>query len=149
MMLKNQCTPPQIRDPFGSLFSHLFEAPIAASNAGAQASTRTTPRADVTESQAAYELCFELPGFAEQDIDVQLQDRTLTISAEREAPRTDAKDKRWHRTELPYGVLQRTIKLPNDASDDGVAAVYKAGLLTVTVPKRAEDRPAKIAVRKA
>ena len=148
-MLKNQCTPPQIRDPFGSLFSHLFEAPMAASNVSSQASARTTPRADVTESQAAYELCFELPGFAEQDIDVQLQDRTLTISAERKDPRADANDKRWHRSELPYGVLQRTIKLPKDTSDEGVAAVYQAGMLTVTVPKRAADRPAKIAVRKA
>lgn len=148
-MLKNQCTIPQIRDPFGSLFSRLLETPMAAPPNTDLATSRTTPRTNVAETETSFELSFELPGIDEQDLEVQLQDKTLTVTAERKDVRDGTSDKRWHRTEHLYGVYKRAIRLPSDASDEGVEAVYKAGVLTVTIQKCAKAQPAKIPVRTA
>lgn len=148
-MLKNECSLPQIRDPFGNLFARLLEGSSDAPDASAQATNRTTPRTNIAESDVAYELSYELPGLTEQDINVQLQDKTLTVTAERKDARDEAKGTRWHRLEHRYGQYARAIKLPSDANNDGVEAVYEAGVLTVTVPKRAEASPARITVRKA
>ena len=144
-MLKKQRTLPRIRDPFGGLFSRLFEDSID----GQKGHERTTPRTNVAENEATYELSFELPGVTEQDINVQFQDQTLTVTAERKDVRKDAADTRWHRTEHRYGHFTRSIKLPSDSNDEGIEAVYQAGVLTVTVKKRAEAQAKKITVRTA
>ena len=81
-MLKNQCNLPQIRDPFGSLFSRLLQDSIDSSDSS-RSTARTTPRTNIAENDTAYELSYELPGVTEQDINVQLQDKTLTVTAER------------------------------------------------------------------
>jgi HSP20 family protein len=148
MMLKNQCNLPQIRDPFGSLFSRLLQDSIDGSDSS-RSTARTTPRTNIAENDTAYELSYELPGVTEQDINVQLQDKTLTVTAERKDARDQTKDTRWHRMEHRYGQYSRAICLPVDADGEGIEAVYEAGVLTVTVPKRAEAQPAKITVRKA
>lgn len=176
-MRKTQNQLLQTCDPFQNLFHHLFREPTdglygASTNASANANPHTgnaAPRTNIAETDAAYELAFELPGVAEKDIQVELKDKTLTIKAERSSE-TDSKNpdgdsakdtnadgdkddattsKRWHRVEHRYGRLSRAISLPTDAANDGVEAIYRAGVLTVTVPKQAEAQPARIAVRSA
>ena len=70
------------------------------------------------------------------------------VTAERKDNRESA-GKRWHRVEHRYGQFARTISLPNDAAAAGIDAVYKQGVLTITVPKALESRPTKIAVKTA
>ncbi|MGK0304052.1 MAG: HSP20 family protein, partial [Planctomycetota bacterium] len=80
----------------------------------------------------------------------ELHNATLTVTAERpDARDKDDKETRWHRLEHRYGQYSRAISLPTSAANVGVEAVYQAGVLTVTVPKRAEAKPAKISVRTA
>lgn len=150
-MQKNQTHVPQTRDPFQTLFSRLFSDSLAEFYGDSQShSNGTAPRTNIVETKNAYELSFELPGVAEEDIDVQLQDKTLTVTAERKDQReNDEDDRRWHRVEHRYGRFSRAISLPQDATADGISAVYKAGVLTVTVPKQPEARPAKITVQTA
>lgn len=148
MKRNNQCSLPLVRDPFGNLFSRLLDD-FDNSTSEASANRLTSPRTNIAENDDGYELAFELPGIAEADIDVQLQDKVLTVSAERKDVRDESDNKRWHRMEQRYGRYSRSIRLPNDAADKDIEAVYAAGILTVSVPKRADAQPAKITVRKA
>jgi HSP20 family protein len=133
----------QANDPFQALFSHLFgeSQPEPAGN-------HLAPRANISETEHAYELSFELPGHEEKDVHVHLHDHVLTVSAERKQD-TETQGKRWHRREQRYGQYSRTIQLPQDAANQGIEAVYRQGLLLVTVPKAPESRPTKIEVRTA
>lgn len=140
----NQATLPRPRDPFQTLFSRLFGDTLPELY-GASDSTGT-PRTNISETDTAYELSFELPGLEEKDIHVHMQEQTLTVTAERHDTR-DASTRRWHRVEQRYGQFARTISLPHDASNNGIEAVYQKGVLTVTVPKAPESRPTKIQVR--
>lgn len=149
MQKTNGSSLPQTRDPFQNLFHRLFGDAMpefyGASDSGGGVGA-SVPRTNISETESAYELSFELPGIDEQDIAVNLQDQTLTISATRKDQR-ETKDKRWHRIEHRYGQFARTITLPHDASPQGIEAVYQKGVLTVTVPKTPEAKPTRIQVR--
>jgi HSP20 family protein len=141
----NQATLPQPRDPFQSLFQRLFGDTVPELYA---VETNGMPRTNISETDTAYELSFELPGVEEKDIQVHMQDQTLMVTADRRNHK-ETEGKRWHRVEHRYGQFSRTISLPHDATNKGIEAVYRQGVLTVTVPKAPESRPAKIEVRSA
>ena len=141
---------PQTRDPFQSLFQRVFGDSLAEFYGADRALGASAPLTNIGETETAYELSFELPGVEEKDIHVELHDKTLTVTAERRDEREgEGKDKRWHRVEHRYGHYTRAISLPQDATADGIEAVYKKGVLTVTVPKVPESQPARIKVRSA
>tara|TARA_R110002072_G_scaffold25443_6_gene85151 strand:- start:96606 stop:97058 length:453 start_codon:yes stop_codon:yes gene_type:complete len=150
MMLKNQCSVPQTSDPFRSLFSQFFGGSLAEPSPDQAPAQRHSPRLNVSETEQAFVLAFDLPGVSDQDIQVELHDSTLTVTAERKDARDENdKETRWHRLEHRYGQYSRAISLAATAAGEGIEAVYQAGVLTVTVPKRAEAKPAKISVRTA
>jgi HSP20 family protein len=135
---------PQTRDPFANLFGRLFADALPEFYGTAEQSP--SPRINISETENGYQLAFELPGLDEQDIQVHMQDHVLTVTGERKDDR-EVQGKQWHRVEHRYGQFTRTISLPQDASSQGIEAVYKQGVLTVTVPKAPESRPTKIQVR--
>ena len=135
---------PSLRDPLQSLFGRLFGDTLQEFYGAPE--TNAAPRTNISETDTAYELSFELPGLEEKDIHVHIQDHVLTITGERKEDR-ETQGKRWHRVEHRYGQFSRTISLPQDASPTGVEAVYKQGVLTVTVQKQPESRPTKIQVK--
>lgn len=141
----NPSLTPLLRDPFQSLFGRLFGDAMQEFY-GTTPESNPAPRTNISESDAAYELAFELPGLEEKDIQVHVQDHVLTVTAERKDER-ETQGKRWHRIEHRYGQFSRTISLPQDASANGVEAVYKQGVLTVHVPKQPESRPTRIQVK--
>ena len=143
-MQKPNSTLPQLRDPFQSLFQHLFRDALP--EFYGQAEDRTAPRTNIAETATAYELSVELPGFEEKDIRVHMHDNVLTVTAERRQE-TESKDKRWHRVEHRYGTYSRSISLPNDTDQKAIDAHYKNGVLTITVPKQPETQPTRINVR--
>lgn len=145
-MLKTQNTPavPVTRDPFQSLVHRLFGDMLP--ELGVATESNRAPLANISETEKAYELAFELPGLAETDIQVSVQEQTLTVTAERKDDR-EQNGRKWHRVEHRYGRFVRAISLPKDASGDNIDAVYKNGVLTVTVPKAPEARPTRIQVR--
>lgn len=146
MMVKTIKDPsvPQTRDPFQTLFGRLFGDALQGYYSPTE-ETGTMP-ANISENDQAYELAFELPGLDETNLQVNMQDHTLTVTAERKDDR-ETTGKRWHRVEHRYGRFARSIALPHDAANQGVEAVYKNGVLLVTVPKAPESRPTKIQVR--
>jgi HSP20 family protein len=135
---------PLLRDPFQSLFGRLFGDTMPEFYGTPEANA--APRINIAESDRAYELAFELPGLDEKDIQVHVQDHVLTVTGERKDDR-ESQGKRWHRVEHRYGQFSRTISLPQDAATNGVEAVYKHGVLTVTVQKQPESRPTKVQIK--
>ena len=140
----NQSLTPLLRDPFQSLFGRLFGDTMPEFYGTPEANA--APRTNIAENDHGYRLSLELPGLDEKDIQVHVQDHVLTVTGERKDDR-ESEGKRWHRVEHRYGQFSRTISLPQDASAKAVEAVYKNGVLTVTVPKQPESRPTKVQIK--
>ena len=93
------------------------------------------PAAEVRETAEAYTIAVELPGVDKASIDVKATDRTLVISAERQAPPADASDASTLLSEVRYGTWSRSFRFPQPIEREQLQAVYRDGLLTVTAPK--------------
>jgi HSP20 family protein len=87
----------------------------------------------------------ELPGLKRDDIDLTVENNTLTIRGERRRDETISED-RYHRVERIVGPFLRSFTLPTTVDASGVRAEYRDGVLTVTLPTRAETRPRQIEV---
>ena len=97
-------------------------------------SAERVPAAEVQETEDAYELVLELPGVTKDSIDVKATDRSLVVSAERQAPaEADAPGPLLR--EFRYGTWSRSFRFPSGINRDGLSAHYRDGLLTVTAPK--------------
>jgi HSP20 family protein len=101
-----------------------------------------TPRVDFSETDDEIRVAAELPGLDEKDIEVALDEGVLTIQGERKGEQEDADEERgYRRLETYRGRFHRAIRLGSEVDEEAVKAVYKAGVLTVTLPKRAPAEP--------
>ena len=133
--------------PLGSRMRELFGWDPFAEMApyGGEALTEFQPRFDVKETPSAYVFRADLPGVDDKDIDISLTGNRLTISGKREhEERRD--DERYFAYECSYGSFTRAFTLPEGIDADHVEADMKSGVLTLTVPKRPETQPRKIAL---
>jgi len=95
------------------------------------------PASDARADVGAYRITLELPGVDEADIDVAVEQGLLTVRGEKRASRQD-KGETWYFTERQYGSFQRSFRLPPDADDQAVSAGLADGVLTISVPRRAQ-----------
>jgi len=123
----------------------LFETPLAELTRTSQLLSGWTPALDVMEDKDNLIVRAELPGMKREDIDVSLHDGSLSISGERKGEEKH-KDAEVYRAERFYGRFQRTVTLPSPVQVDKVKAVYKDGILTITLPKTEEAKPKQIDV---
>ncbi|MFB6091965.1 MAG: Hsp20/alpha crystallin family protein [Haloquadratum sp.] len=93
---------------------------------------------DVREDEESFVAVVDLPGFEKDDIDISVDDRLLTIEAERADAATADDDHYVHRERRAQSV-RRSIRLPGEIRPDDAAATYNNGVLTVTLPKLAVD----------
>ena len=104
------------------------------------------PPVDIYESESREIIVkAELPGLKREDIDLTVENTTLTIRGERRRDENVPND-RWHRVERQYGPFSRSFTLPNTLDASRVRADYRDGVLTVTLPLREEARPRQIQV---
>ena len=103
------------------------------------------PPVDVTEDKGAYHFYFDMPGLKTETVDARIEERWLTIAAERKRPER-SNETEIHMAECSYGTIRRTFELPNDARQDNIQAGYKDGVLEVTVEKKPEAKSTKILV---
>ena len=87
----------------------------------------------------------ELPEVRKEDVEVNLDDRTLTIRGERKLENEDRREG-YHRIERVYGQFARSFTVPPNINREGLRAEYKDGVLRVTLPKLEEAKPRQIAV---
>ena len=104
------------------------------------------PRADLTEIEDSFVLSVDLPGIAPDDVDVTLEDDTLTISGKRDSTR-ELSEGRVHRIERSYGRFLRTVRFSVPVDANGIDATFDNGVLTVTIPKAESSKPKRIEVR--
>lgn len=97
-------------------------------------------RTDVSDTGSAFQLDCELPGFKKEDINISVEKELLTISVER---RLDDEEKKagFVKRERFYGSFSRSFDLTGINTED-IAAKYEDGILTITLPKKAEEVPA-------
>jgi len=101
------------------------------------------PMINVRETDSSIEIEAELPGVDEKDLDVQLNNDQLTISAEKKFEKKDEKEGSYHVMERAYGSFARSMTLPFPVDPDEIEATFKDGVLKLTLPKPAETRSEK------
>lgn len=102
-----------------------------------------TPAVDLIETDKAFELKAELPGLDEKDVEVTLSEDVLTIKGEKKEEVTEEKAG-IHYAERRFGRFERSFRLPENVDQENIAATFKNGLLTVTIPKTGEpEKPQK------
>lgn len=92
------------------------------------------PKLDISETETEYKVSAELPGMEEKDIQIRLEKDTLVLSGEKKTE-TEEKEKTYHRVERSYGSFERVIPFDTQLDEDKVSAVFKNGVLTITLPK--------------
>ena len=103
------------------------------------------PPVDVYEDAHQLVLKLEVPGIKQEDLDVRVENQTLTVKGERKFEK-DEKEENFHRIERRYGSFYRSFAIPNTVNPDSVKASYEAGVLKVELDKRAEAKPKQIKV---
>ena len=93
------------------------------------------PAAEVHDSEGVYRITLELPGVAKDSIDVKATDRSLVVTAQRQAPDQAETGAEPLLSEFRYGTWSRSFRFPAGINRDGLEAHYRDGLLTVTAPK--------------
>lgn len=103
------------------------------------------PQLTLEDTGEALRVRGELPGFAREDIDVQIEQRTLTIRGRREVKAPEGYVA--HLRERSAMQVARAVTLPCRIDPDKTSAIYKDGVLTLTLPKAPEERPRRVEVR--
>jgi HSP20 family protein len=97
------------------------------------------PALDVVETDDAYKVTMELPGVAEDDIDVSWSNGLLSVRGEKRQDSEEKSEDR-HVTERRYGSFKRPVRLPEGVEEDGLSATFKKGVLHIDVPKSTESK---------
>ena len=127
-------------------FDRLFREAFSPAMGEGEVSTRTwAPPVDIYENGDNLVLKAELPGINPDDVEVRVEDNILYMKGERKFEK-EVKEENYHRVERAYGTFARTFSLPNSIDADKVAASYKDGILTLTLPKKEEAKPKKIKI---
>jgi HSP20 family protein len=103
------------------------------------------PAVDVWETGQELVYAFDLPGVREEDISVELQDDTLTVTAERDRTEERTEDG-FVRFERRFGTFSRAVGVPQGASEEGIKADYRDGVLEIRVAKPEEAKPRRIQI---
>jgi HSP20 family protein len=112
-----------------------------------EALTTTTfaPPVDVYEDEHSVALKIEVPGIDEKDIDVRVENNTLTVHGERKFEKEE-KEENFRRVERQYGSFTRSFTLPNTVDSESIQANYDKGILKIQLAKKAEAKPKQIKV---
>jgi HSP20 family protein len=103
------------------------------------------PAVDVYEDPQKVVLKLEVPGIEEKDLDIRVENHTLTVKGERKFEKEE-KEENFHRIERRYGSFYRAFTLPSTVDTENVGATYNAGVLKLELKKKAEAQPKQIKV---
>jgi len=103
------------------------------------------PPVDIYEDEHNITLKLEVPGIDEKDIDVRIENTTLTVHGERKIEKEE-KEENFRRVERQYGEFTRSFTLPSSVDPGQVTADYSKGVLKINLAKKAEAKPKQIKV---
>jgi HSP20 family protein len=126
---------------FDRLLSTAFESPAT----DWRSLRRWMPAMDLVESGDAFVLRADLPGLSEDDVKIELEDSTLTISGERKTEHESEGDG-YVRVERAFGSFTRSLTLPKGVDPAAVTAAFDRGVLEVRIPKPEKRKPRRIEI---
>ena len=130
-----------LQNEMNRLFNNVFDAP--AGNSGTM--RRWMPAMDLVETDDHFVLRADLPGLSEDDIKIELEDGTLTVSGDRKAEH-ESKNEGYYRVERAFGSFSRSLTLPQGVSPEAVTASFDRGVLEVRVRKPEQRKPRRIEI---
>jgi HSP20 family protein len=137
-------------DPFRSSFNRMLEQTFndffTARPADDVANRGWLPAVDIRETDETLALLVDLPGMKREDVEITLENGTLTLRGERKFEK-DVKEENYHRIERVYGNFARSFTLPRNVQSDKVKATFDNGVLTVELPKSEEARARRIEIK--
>jgi HSP20 family protein len=134
-------------DPFRVMDALLRWDPFQGGEGGFGGGAVFVPSLDVKDTKDAYLVKADLPGVQEKDVEVSLTGNVLTISGKREQEHREEGDQ-FFSMERSYGSFSRSFTLPEGADAEHVTADLEDGVLTLTIPKKPEVQPKRIAIGK-
>jgi HSP20 family protein len=130
-----------VRDPFLAAPFRLMDELFRTGGNGSRV-TGFTPALDVRETEDEYLVMVDLPGVKSEDVTIEVNEQVLTVSGSRVPVETGQSQL----LERPYGSFVRNLTLPKGVDSDSIVADYTDGVLTLHIPKPAEQKPKKIAI---
>ena len=132
-----------LQNEMNRLFNTVFDAPATPGNGGTM--RRWVPAMDLLETADHFVLRADLPGMTQDDVKIELEDSTLTVSGERKSEHED-KQEGYYRVERAFGSFSRSLTLPKGINADAVTASFDNGVLEIRVPKPEERKPRRISI---
>ena len=132
-----------LQNEMNRLFNTVFDAPSAGGGGGAM--RRWMPAMDLVETGDHFVLRADLPGLTEDDVKIEFEDGTLTVSGERKSEH-EAKGEGYYRVERAFGSFSRSLTLPQGIDPAAVNASFDRGVLEVSIPKPEEKKPRRIEI---
>jgi HSP20 family protein len=132
-----------LQNEMNRLFNTVFDAPAGTGNGGTM--RRWMPPMDLVETDEHFVLRADLPGMSEDDVKIELEDNTLTISGERKAEH-ETKNEGYYRVERASGSFARSLTLPQGVDAESVAASFDRGVLELRIPKPEQRKPRRIEI---
>jgi HSP20 family protein len=131
-----------LQNEMNRLFNSVFDTPPAGGNA---AMRRWVPAMDLTETDDHFVLRADLPGLSEEDVNIELEEGTLTVSGERKSEHEDKREG-FYRVERAFGSFSRSLTLPQGIDPESVTASFDRGVLEVRIPKPEQRKPRRIEI---
>ncbi|HEY1464780.1 MAG TPA: Hsp20/alpha crystallin family protein [Terriglobales bacterium] len=125
--------------------NHLFRNSVAGGPEEALTTANFAPPVDVYEDEHQVILKIEVPGVDEKDLDIRVENKTLTVHGERKFEKEE-KEENFRRVERQYGSFTRNFSLPATVDSESITADYDKGVLKITLAKKAEAKPKQIKV---
>ena len=132
-----------LQNEMNRLFNTVFDAPSPGN--GGTTMRRWMPAMDLVESADHFVLRADLPGLSEDDVKIEFDDGTLTVSGERKAEHESNKDG-VYRVERAFGSFSRSLTLPQGIDPEAVTASFDRGVLEISIPKPEERKPRRIEI---
>jgi HSP20 family protein len=105
-----------------------------------------TPRVDLAESENAYLVHLDVPGMKKEDLEVNFQDGSVTVSGTRNEQEID-EDANFVRVERRFGRFYRSFDLPKTVDSSKIEAKYEDGVLAIRIPKAEESKPKTVTIK--
>ena len=137
-----------IQQEMNRLFNTFFDAPASSGGGGGgtgSGARRWMPAMDLVETEEHFVLRADLPGLNEEDVKIEVNGDTLTLSGERSFEHEATKDG-FYRLERGSGTFARSLTLPEGVDPDGIAASFDKGVLEVRIPKPEQRRPRRVEI---
>jgi HSP20 family protein len=132
------------RDIFGKRFSDIMDEFF--NDAVATRRDTFVPSIDISETEKQFVIDVEVPGVDKKDIELGIENNTLTISGERKFEKKED-NKQYHRVESHYGTFSRTFSLPDNVNTESINASYNNGILSITVDKSEQQMKKQIKIK--